>query len=41
MVRGFSEGGVVEGVEFAACMKIIDEIKVIHSAWQREVYLSG
>ena len=26
---------------FAACMSIIDEIKVIHSAWQREVYLSS
>ena len=25
---------------FAACMSIIDEIKVIHFAWQREVYRS-
>lgn len=26
---------------FAACMSIIDEIKDIHSTWQREVYLSS
>ncbi len=40
-VRNFSQGGKVERIEFAACMSIIDEIKVIHSAWQREVYLSS